>query len=370
MKRFFLLALIALGLGSVAAVAQKQQVANIRKAYAAAKDAIAKNGNNGRAPMDMQITLNDGSYIDDDLTINDITVLQFFFNRKPAANFDKMYGSAQCFFITENWSAYGHSRYREMLFDADKGCLLFSYMRGETHAGFVVESRYYYDANGQLIDQKHKTGDGETTTAQNHTWSDSDGDKALAAKYLSVFDMMVNGKGAVEHKSLTTSGQKLTKADRMKMIRERYAEAKRKMAENDKSDLPKDVEIIVHDQHSASMPPEVTEVKMYFDDVVDHVEVDAVSVDSYCYFISEHHHNNRMGFDNYAEYLFAPKSSNLIFSFSNVKEEGEQHEWRYYFDENGRCIETKSDTEDTDDGAADKETAKRYVKIFETLKEY
>ena len=39
-----------------------------------------------------------------------------------------------------------------------------------------------------------------------------------------------------------------------------------------------------------------------------------------------------------------------MFSYTRGREEGEQHEWRYYYDENGQCIETKSDSEDAYDG--------------------
>jgi hypothetical protein len=155
------------------------------------------------------------------------------------------------------------------------------------------------------------------------------------------------------------------KVQRMKYIRSTYAQAKEKIAKNDKSELPLDVQIVIRDQSWG--PPEITELKFYFDAVTDQVEPDAVSVDNYCYFISEHRHHNNMGFDNYGEFLFAPKSHDLIFSYSCSKEEGEKREWRYYFDERGKCIEAKSEAEEIDYGFSDKITAKHYLKIFKAL---
>ena len=40
-----------------------------------------------------------------------------------------------------------------------------------------------------------------------------------------------------------------------------------------------------------------------------------------------------MGPEYYFEYLFAPQSHDLIFSYTNAREEGEKYEWRYYYDE-------------------------------------
>lgn len=61
------------------------------------------------------------------------------------------------------------------------------------------------------------------------------------------------------------------------------------------------------------------------------------------------------------------KAHHLIFSYTNAKEEGEQHEWRYYFDENGKCIETKSNSDTKDGGKADKERVGKLVMIFQKL---
>ena len=90
-----------------------------------------------------------------------------------------------------------------------------------------------------------------------------------------------------------------------------------------------------------------------------------MNFDKACYFITEH--ASSMLFDNYSEYLFDPQGENLIFSYTRAREEGNEYEWRYYFDENGKCIETKTNSEDTDDGALDKRSAREFQAIFNTL---
>ena len=342
---------------------KEAQLKHIREMYAQAKEQIAQNGKNGRAPLDMKILINDGTYISDDLVMNDVTELHFYFN-KYRINSDLDYPDASsCYFITEQWGANGHTRYREILFDANEGVLLFTYMKAETHAGFTVETRYYYDGEGNLIDQKHKVG-GHDTEPGTHSWNTADSEKNLAEACLKIFEDLMNHQTDLTVKDREVA--KVTpKAERMKYIRSTYAQAKEKIAKNDKSELPLDVQIVIRDQTWG--PPETTELKFYFDAVTDQVEPDAVSVDNYCYFISEHHHHNNMGPDNYGEYLFAPKSHDLIFSYSCGKEEGETREWRYYYDERGKCIEVKSEAEEVDYGFSDKINAKHYLKIFKAL---
>jgi len=356
-------ALFAACLTAGAQVSKEAQMKHIREMYAQAKQQIDENGKNGRAPLDMKILINDGSVLGEDLVMNDVTELHFYFN-KLRINADLDYPDASsCYFITEQWGCYGHTRYREILFDSNEGVLLFSYMKAETHAGFVVETRYYYDGEGNLIEEKHKVG-GQEADANAHSWSSGPGDKALAEAYLKIFEELMNPET-----DLSTEDRRAAavspKAQRMKYIRSTYAQAKEKIAKNDKSELPHDVQVVIRDQSWG--PPQTTEMTFYFDAVTDQVEPDAVSVDNYCYFISEHRHHNGMGFDHYGEFLFAPKSNDLIFSYSCAKEEGEQREWRYYFDERGKCIEVKSEAEEVDYGFSDKITARQYLKVFNAL---
>ena len=96
-----------------------------------------------------------------------------------------------------------------------------------------------------------------------------------------------------------------------------------------------------------------TETRIYFDK-------DGI------YFINRT--SKSMQLNGYDEYLFDQKTKNLIFSYSRGAEEGQVFEWRYYFDENGDCIETKTtNTDETDDGFYDKRAAKDFQAIFDLL---
>jgi hypothetical protein len=127
----------------------------------------------------------------------------------------------------------------------------------------------------------------------------------------------------------------------------------------------RDVHIVLH-ALGILWPPMTTEYKFNFETRV--VELpDQRRHDNYCYFISEH--SKSMSYDGYMEFLFEPKTNDLVFSYTRAREEGEEHEWRYYYDENGKCIETKSNSEETDEGFYDKRAAKDYVAIMKFLLE-
>lgn len=337
---------------------KQEQLQHIRKMYAEVKEQVAQNGKNGMAPLDVKIRINDGTQVSEDFIINEETELTFYFN-KYRINSELDYPDASsCYFIVENWGAHGHIRYREILFDPNEGNLLFCYMRQETDAGFVVETRYYYDANGHLIDQKHKVG-GSDAEPGAHSWNNSESEKKQAMLYLDAFETLMNAKST----SVASRTKKPTtpKAERLASIRNTYTQAKQKVASNDQSELPLDMQIVIRDQSWG--PPSTTELHFYFEPVVGQEGFTGNS----CYFISHHRHHNNMGPDHYSEYLFAPQSSDLLFSYTSAKEEGEKFEWRYYYDENGKCIEVKTDAEDTDDGAGDKATVQRYLKLFNML---
>jgi hypothetical protein len=350
-KLFFLTIMMCTSMVAVAQISKDQQIKEIRRIYAEAKAQISQNGKNGKAPLDMKISLNDGTQVDEDFAIDEEKELTFYFNKyRTRANLDYP-DASRCYFIVEDWGSHGHIRYREILFDPNKGHLLFCYMRHETDAGFVVETRYYYDAHGRLIDQKHKVG-GHDAAPGTHNWNDGSSEKDQAMSYLSVFETLMNAKGVPTGRNAVKQ-QIPSKAEQLKQIRGIYAQAKEKIAKNDQSELPHDMKVIIHDQSWG--PPEITDLKFYFDD--------------YCYFISNHRHHNNMGSDIYSEYLFAPHSHHLIFSYTNAKEEGEQNEWRYYYDEKGQCIEVKTNSTDQDAGKTDQAQVARYLKVFQILKD-
>lgn len=358
MKQLLFVILCLLGVQAQAQNKQ-EQLQHIRKMYADAKEQIAQNGKNGMAPLDVKISISDGTQVDEDFSLDDETELTFYFN-KYRVNADLDYPDvSSCYFVVENWTSHGHLRYREILFDPNEGDLLFCYMRQETDAGFVVETRYYYDADGKLIDQKHKVGGADAEPGA-HDWNNGESEKAQAMLYLNAFETLMNAKGGTSAQNRVKKPT-TPKAERLASIRNIYAQAKQKVADNAKSELPHDMQIVVRDQSWG--PPSITELHFYFEPVAGQAGADGNS----CYFISRHFHHNNMGPDHYNEYLLAPQGQDLLFSYTSAKEEGEKFEWRYYYDENGKCIEVKTDADGGDDGVGDKAAVQRYLKLFNML---
>ena len=369
--------MLILLIGSMTTLAQTskaEKIKNIRTAYAKAKEMIANNGKDGNPALDMHVALRTVNEVDEDFTLEDNTDVDYYFTKKRKYNTKEelFYEENVCYFIVEQWEANGHTKYREMLFDSNTEKLIFSFMKSESHAGFVVETRYYYDSNGQLIEEKLKAG-GQDTDPDDHLYGDAEGDRKVANHYMDIFQEIMQPKGdysAADGKASVTQ----TKDEHLKTIRASYAKAKELIKANNKNQPDNKLTIVVHDQEEGDCPPVVTEINYGFS------EWDDGHAPMYrCYFISEHMHHNNMGYDQYSEFLLndenqrfgdngkPTKTINPMFTYTCVKEEGEKYEWRYYFDENGRCIETKSNHEDTDDGKADKLKTRRLLHVFNNL---
>jgi YD repeat-containing protein len=338
MRRITIITLL-LFIGSIAADAQApkgERIKEIRAVYAQAKKKIDQNGKNGQSPKDMSIVLN--RLEDEEIPLYDTETLKYYFDEAISA---AGVITKQPYFIVEDWGNHGHIRYREVLLDPKNRQVMFCYMRGETDAGFVVESRYYYDEKGRCIEEKHNTS---------NSWTGADSEKENAETYLKFFDKVINNNST----SASPSAAKrptAAKAKRLSHIRTVYAQAKEKIAANDKRDMSDDLHITIHDLGD-DQPPRTIDIKFYFDK-------------DGCYFINRH--TKSMMLDEYDEYLFESQGSDLIFSYCRSLEEGETWEWRYYYDENGQCIETKSNHEDTDGGHTDKEAVRHYLDLFNTL---
>ena len=375
MKKVLITMLILL-IGSMASQAQTskaEKIKDIRAAYAKAKEMIAENGKGGNPALDMHVAMRTVNEVDEDLTIEDDTDVDFYFIKKRRYNTkDEMfYEENVCYFIVERWGANGHTRYREMLFDSETEKLVFSFVKSESHAGFEVETRYYYDSDGKLIDEKLKV-EGKDVDPGDHLYGDADGDRHSANHYLGIFQEIMQPKGNyIAADGRAAVGQ--TKDERLKTIRTSYAQAKEQI-EKTKGNETGSLSIVVHDQEEGDCPPMIMEINYYFN------EWDDGQAPMYrSYFISEHTHHNNMGYDQYSEFLLNDKEQRLgndgkpaktinpMFSYTCVREEGEKYEWRYYFDENGKCIETKSNHEDTDDGKNDKEKTHRLLHVFNAL---
>ena len=340
MKRILLSMIVVLACGSIALAqnTKEERMKYIRKCYADAKKKVDANGKNGKSPKDMRLTIN--KLEDEDVPLYDTEQLDFFFDEK---NVDGLATKQPPYFIVENWGLHGHIRYREVLLDPKDHQVIFCYMRGETDGGFVVESRYYYDAEGQCIEQKHNT---------HNSWTMPETEKENAEYYLRLFNMVTYNGYFTPLDPDSTKKPTTPKAERLKYIRTLYAQAKEKSAANDKAEMPNDLHITIHDLGD-DQPPRTTETRIYFDK-------DGI------YFINLT--SKSMQLNGYDEYLFEPKTKDLVFSYSRGAEEGEVYEWRYYFDENGNCIETKTtNTDETDDGFYDKRAAKDLQAIFDLI---
>ena len=274
------------------------QVKLIRKVYAEAKKRIAENGKNGAAPLNVDIICRDASEVSEDFTIESSCRRQVFFSKVLT---DDGYFENVPYFISISTGSNGHSLYREFLYDPQKGHLLFSYMKGETHAGFTVETRYYYDANGRLVDQKHKVA-GSDATADDHSWSAWDTDLEMGRTMLRQFHELMERED-VNGMTYGTEVLTATKADRMKTIRSQYAKAKEDIARIEKSVFPTGVDIVIHDQHDTDGPPLTKTYKFYYDYTTDSEGNPA----PHCYFFSES--QKSMYIDYYEEFLFDPTTS-------------------------------------------------------------
>lgn len=355
MKNFITLFALLLVSLIVSAQDKTERIKEIRKAYAEAKKDMADNGKNGLPRMDLQICVTDGTEVSEDFIINDDTEVTFYFKRMRLTVETDLF-DPHCYFIIEKWGANGHTRYRELLFDAISGHLMFSFLKSESHAGFVTESRYYYDDLGNVIEEKHKAG-GEEAGGAGSLYSYG-GDQTLAMRYKAMFDALMKQKGTVADRYVTTPSA--DKAARIKQIRSTYALAKQKIEKDAKPDIPRKVLIDIHDQEDPDMPPQTDEVNIWFEPIQNGEETI-----SHCYFMSsttdlgDHH--------VYSEYLFDTKTSDLLFCFSQQPQnDGPALEWRYYF-ENGKCIEVKGLADRNGPGFADKKAAKFFLELFNGL---
>ena len=232
------LAFLALLMMSTTAFAQNkaQRIKDIREAYAQAKKDMADNDKGEFPPLDIHIDLNDGTEVSEDFIINDNREVDFFFKRIRQRTDTDLF-DPHCYFIVEKWSADGHTSYREMLFDPFNDRLMFSYMKVETHAGAVIESRYYYDNDGRCIEQKPEQG--------GMAWSSAETDSEKAKNYLAIFDVLMHQKGVEGERPVAQASA--DKAAQVQHIRSVYAEAKQKVEKDAKSELPRNVQVTIRD---------------------------------------------------------------------------------------------------------------------------
>lgn len=339
----------------VSAQNKEARVKAIRQAYNEAKKDVADNGKKGHPRMDVSVIRNDGEKESEDFIIDDERETHYYFKRIHKRMDTDLFDPC-VYFLTESWSSLGHVSYHEMLFDPFTSQLMFSYMRVETHAGFVIESRYYYDEKGKLIEEKHKAGN-EETTADGQSWSSSGEDQEMAKELIALFNLLMTHRSdeARGHKAETVAN----KAAQIKNIRSLYAQAKQKIDKDSKSEMPQNAQIEIHDQEDPDLPPRKDVVRFWFQRFEDDAQAKLYFVSSTCQ-LGDHH--------VYSEYLFDPKESHLLFCFSQQRQNsGAASQWRYYFDATGRCIEVKGQDAHYGPGFADKLTGYHYLELFTAL---
>ena len=313
MQRIITMTLMLVG-GLLVVLAQPkdEQVKRIRQLYAEAKQKIAQNGKNGKAPLDLTIVRENGEEVDPDFILDSHTELTFYFDKGKTKADQEFYDQSNCYFINEYWTSHGHESFLEVLVDA-KGYPLFIFSKGITDGGYVQENRYYYNQQGQTIHGIFKSGmyDQPLSERDDEQLTPTIGDEKLeeAKHLLKVFQSVMHTSN---HVPASTAKATTPKAERIKAIRAAYAKAQEKIAADKTSENPHHIFITLHEALSEQFPP-------------------------------------------------------VTVTYQHNKEEGENYEWRYYYDENGKCIEAKTNGIEEGDGVAERQTFFNYLNTAKLL---
>ena len=362
MKKIIMTMLILLfGITATQAQSTKaERLKYIRKVYAEAKQKMAENGKDGRPKLDLTVEVKDSEEMGEDFGIIEETKTTYYYEKVRRFRDGSFFDDDECYLIIENWSAHGHIRYNEVLFDPKDGSLLFYYSHYETDGGMPFDSRFYYDERGNVIEQLHKVMNEDAADEYLEDMKSDKNCKPMADHYTKVFNSIVAPQSLAPDKR---KGSTTPKAQRMNFIRTTYAQAKQKIEKDVKVEVQHNVKITLHNQEDGDTPPMTTEIKYYLEQ-----QPKGDTFTNHCYFITKH--TSTMMMDNYHEYLLNPKSHDLIFSFGQYKEEGEKNEFRYYFDENGQCIERKATIqpeEGYDDSFDEKKAAFQHIIVLKEI---
>ena len=164
--------------------------------------------------------------------------------------------------------------------------------------------------------------------------------------------------------AFTTQAQ--TKADKLKNIRQLYAQAKDKVAQNGKTAPNKHQQLVLNNQFDEA-PPFKEVVDIYFDEIRQFDNGDVPMSTESPYFMTRRYTCGDI--DIYQEWLFdAKEPGRLLFAFEcEQQNDGSKLESRYYWDANG-LIEVKTNNPDADrEGAFMQRYAGEYLSVFETI---
>ena len=142
MKKF-LCVLSLLVLAAVGLRAQGNDVAAIRKLYAAAKERIERNGKDEAVPR-YDVTVN-SHYVVPGSGPTEETIRYFF-----GTDFDEEAGMyvSRVYFITRRFNVAARPCYQEFLYDEESGDLVFAFLQEEGFDGASNQTRYYWNKSG------------------------------------------------------------------------------------------------------------------------------------------------------------------------------------------------------------------------------
>lgn len=346
MRDILLLMIIVLSFTTLQAQDKNETVKHVRSMYAWAQEQMAQNGKGANPERSVEIVKRNLEDADNQVYAED-AVSMYFLPQRELQDDGSYVDRNQLFFVIQKTSVMGHYVYAEYLYEPSDGLLIFAFVRTETDGGFVIERRYYYDAGQNLIafksslayeDMKDQNGTEEVETA---------------TRFTQLFELLMLTGGTDSSESIRPLE---AKAERLKSIRATYAEAKDKIAKNAKADMPNDITINIKDQKE-EMPPLTEKIVMY------HQHAPATGK-AQCYMVTSHFDNWYL--HNEAEYLIAPKTHQLLFSYQHYSEEGLDGESRYYYDDQERCFQVLTN-EEQGNGSAERSKAQRYLKAFDLL---
>ena len=160
-----------------AQASNQQKVKAILTAYAKAKQQMEHNGKTSQPQRQMQVVLNEVLAEEDNAPST--TLLTFCFDDVTDGDGRER---SQPYFVREEVTRESQRIYRDILFDRKSGRHVFTLSRFELPSGSTYETRYYWDADGQLL-QRDGDDDG-----------DDDYERGLAARYRNAFSILVNGQ--------------------------------------------------------------------------------------------------------------------------------------------------------------------------------
>lgn len=159
----------------------------------------------------------------------------------------------------------------------------------------------------------------------------------------------------------------MSKAEQIKDIRQLYAKAKEKIAQNGKTAPDKHLELVLSNKADGAMPPSREVVNFYFEEVREYYEPGMALSGEGVYFMTRKYTCGDI--DIYQEWLFDREDlGKPVFAYQcQQQNDGSQLESRYYWGPGG-LIEMKSNDRDADaEGFAMLRYAQDFLEVFNKI---